>query len=138
MHTRGREENLKCLDEHVSQVKFEFGTTAGAHGIVRGTAVRGVPWAGQHGGCHTQRSSNFHVFGGSSEETASSVNEGRKRGPHSCNTELPAVPNSLANSSRSPGVREIFRALRALDTTRCSEMSDDEHPGRSCAKNRCC
>ena len=99
--------------------EFGFGTTRGVHEIVRGTAVHGVLWAGQHGGCQKQRSSYVHVFGGSGEETGSSVNESGKRCPNGCTIQLPAVQNSLATSSRSPS----WRTRNLSCTSKLSEMS---------------
>ena len=55
--------------------EFGLGTIRGVHEIVRGSAVNGVLWAGQHGGCQ-QRRSNFHVFGGSSEAAGRSTPPG--------------------------------------------------------------
>ena len=90
---------------HVSQVNSDSAPPVVCTKFVRGTAVHGVLWAGQHGGCQKRRSSYVHVFGGSGEETGSSVNESGRRGHHSCTIELPVVQNSLANSSRSPSWR---------------------------------
>ena len=103
--TRGREEYLKCLDEDVSQVNSDSAPPACTrncswHCSSRGTLGWTTRWLS-----HTMKWQFSRPWWVQRRDWFSSVNEGGKRGLHSCTIERPAVQNSQANSSRSPNWR---------------------------------